>query len=227
MSGTHPIARARPTVVFDFAGVLFHWQPQALLQQVLPQRAHDAASARHWQAQIFQAYGGDWAAFDRGTVAPADLVQRIAARTGLAPAEVQAVIDAVPLALQPMPGTVALLQQLHAAGHAMYFLSNMPAPYADHLDRTHGFLRLFSDGIYSGRVLQIKPERSIYDLAAQRFGVAPGGLLFFDDVVANVVAAQAAGWQAAHFTDADAATAVLQAAGFDLGRSQDRPGDTP
>ena len=94
----------------------------------------------------------------------------------------------------------------------------MPAPYADHLERTHGFLRLFADGVYSGRVQQIKPERAIYDLAAQRFGVPAGGLLFFDDVVANVAAAQAAGWQAAHFTDADAATAVLQAAGFQLGR---------
>ena len=207
-----------PTVVFDFAGVLFHWQPQALLQQVLPQRAHDAASAAHWQAQIFQSYGGDWADFDRGTVAPADLVQRIAARTGLAPAEVQAVVAAVPVALQPLASSVALLQRLHAAGHPLFFLSNMPAPYADHLDRTHGFLRLFTGGVYSARVLQIKPERAIYDLAAQRFGVPPGNLLFFDDVVANVAAAQAAGWQAAHFTDADAATAVLQAAGFDLGR---------
>ena len=207
-----------PTVVFDFAGVLFHWQPQDVLQQVLPQRAHDAASARHWEAQVFQSYGGDWAEFDRGTVTPADLVQRIAKRTGLAPAEVQAVVDAVPVALQPRPDTVALLQQLHAAGHPLYFLSNMPAPYADHLDRTHGFLRLFTGGVYSGRVLQIKPERAIYDLAAQRFGVPPGGLLFFDDVVANVAAAQSAGWQAAHFTDAAAARALLLARGFALGR---------
>ena len=49
-------------------------------------------------------------------------------------------------------------------------------------------------------------------------GVPAGGLLFFDDVVANVAAAQAAGWQAAHFTGAASARAVLQAAGFGLGR---------
>lgn len=218
MSSGRQAAGVLPTVVFDFAGVLFHWQPLQLLQQVLPQRATDAASARHWAAQIFQGYGGDWADFDRGSVAPADLVQRIAARTGLQAAEVQAVVAAVPLALQPLPDTVALLQQLHAAGHALYFLSNMPAPYADHLDRQHGVLRLFRDGVYSARVQQIKPDRAIYDLAAHRFGQPPGGLLFFDDVVANVAAAQAAGWQAAHFTDAHAARAVLQTAGFALGQ---------
>ena len=209
---------ALPTVVFDFAGVVFGWQPPVLLQQVLPHRVVDAASAQHWAAQIFQGYDGDWAAFDRGTVAPADLVARIAARTGLAPAEVQAVVDAVPLALQPIAETVALITQLHAAGHPLFFLSNMPAPYADHLERQHPFLQCFQDGIYSARVQLIKPERAIFDLAAQRFGRAPGGLLFFDDVVANVSAAQQAGWQAAHFTGAASARQALAAAGFDLGR---------
>ncbi len=231
MSAGRPSAAPLPTVVFDFACVLFHWQPVQLLQQVIPQRATDEASARHWAAQIFQGDGGDWAEFDRSTLAPSGLVQRIASRTGLAPAEVLAVVGAVPLALHPRPDTVALLQQLHAAGHPLYFLSNMPAPDADHLDRQHGFLRLFTDGVYSARVQQVKPDPSIYDpsihhLAAQRFGVPPGGLLFFDDLVTNVAAARAAGWQAAHFTCAVAATAVLQAAGFALGRSSTRPGDT-
>jgi putative hydrolase of the HAD superfamily len=217
VSGAQAAGRL-PTVVFDFAGVVFQWQPLQLLQQVIPQRATDAQAARHWAAEIFQAYGGDWAEFDRGTVSPADLVQRIGRRTGLAPAEVRAVVDAVPLSFQPMADTVVLLRQLHTAGHPIYFLSNMPAPYADHLDRQNDFLRLFRDGIYSARVQQVKPDPAIYHLAAQRFGVPPGDLLFFDDVVANVAAAQAAGWQAAHFTSAAAAAAVLQAAGFDLGR---------
>ena len=207
-------AGPRPTVVFDFAGVVFNWQPLALLQQVLPQHAVDLASARHWAAEIFQGYSGDWAEFDRGTVAPADLVQRIARRTGLAPAAVQAVVEAVPQALQPLPGTVALIERLHARGRPLYFLSNMPAPYADHLVRTHAFLRLFSDGVFSARVGLIKPERAIFDAAAQRFAVPPADLLFFDDVHANVLAARAAGWQARCFEHADGAAADLHGLGL-------------
>ena len=57
-------------LVFDFAGVLFRWRPLVLLQQVLPQRAHDAASAMRLAAAIFQGYEGDWADFDRGRVDP-------------------------------------------------------------------------------------------------------------------------------------------------------------
>ena len=32
-------------IVFDWAGVLFHWQPRQLLRRTLPQHAVDEASA--------------------------------------------------------------------------------------------------------------------------------------------------------------------------------------
>ena len=201
-------------IVFDFGGVLFRWQPERMLREVLPQHAKDDTSARHWMKQIFQSYGGDWGDFDRGTVEPPALVQRIAQRTGLSEAEVQRVVDAVPHELQPQPDTVALLRRLHTAGHALFYLSNMPAPYADFLQATHDFLALFSDGVFSGRVHHNKPEPAIFELAAARFGRAPGQLLFIDDHEPNIDAARALGWQGLHFVDAVQAEAALQAQGL-------------
>ena len=200
--------------VFDFGRVLFNWQPEALLQQVLPRRVVDEASAEHWVAQVFQSYGGDWGEFDRGTVEPDALVQRISQRTGLAPAEVHAVVQAIPATLTPIPASVDLLQRLQQAGRPMFYLSNMPAPFADHLEREHAFVRGFTDGVFSARVKLIKPESAIFDLASQRFGVPPGELVFLDDSPANVVAARAAGWQALLFTDAAQAEQDLRAAGW-------------
>jgi len=201
-------------LVFDFGGVLFRWQPERLLREVLPRHATDEVSARHWARQIFQSYGGDWGDFDRGTVQPPVLVQRISQRTGLSEAEVQGVVDAVPHELQPQPDTVALLRRLHGAGHALFYLSNMPAPYADFLLATHDFLALFSDGVFSGRVHHNKPEPAIFELAAQRFGHPPGDLLFLDDHEPNVTAAQALGWQALHFTGAAQAEDQLRQLGL-------------
>ena len=200
--------------VFDFGRVLFDWQPEALLQRVLPQRALDAASTAHWVAQVFQSYGGDWGEFDRGSVEPDQLVQRISRRTGLAAAEVQAVVDAVPASLKPIPATVALLQRLQQPGRAMFYLSNMPAPYADHLEREHAFVRAFSAGVFSARVQLIKPEAAIFELSARRFGVAPAELVFLDDHPANVAAARAAGWQALLFSDAAKAEVDLRRHGW-------------
>lgn len=201
-------------IVFDFAGVLFDWQPVAMLQRELPQLATDAASAQHWVAQIFQGFDGDWGDFDRGTVAVPELVARIARRTGLAAADVQRVVDAVPHELQPVPETVALLRQLRDAGRELYFISNMPAPYAEHLQATHDFVGWFIDGVFSARVHLNKPEPAIFELAAARFGAASAELVFLDDHLPNVQAARALGWKALQFSSAVQAAAELRERGW-------------
>jgi putative hydrolase of the HAD superfamily len=201
-------------IVFDFAGVLFHWQPHRMVQRELPHRAPNEAAALRLVQDIFQGYGGDWADFDRGCVEVPELVSRIAARTGLPAQEVRTVVDAVPAELQPLPATVALLRRLHAQGRRLHFLSNMPAPYADHLEREHDFLRCFESGVISARVQQIKPEPSIFATAARLFGAVPSELLFIDDVPGNVQAARTAGWQALQFIDAMDCEAQLRADGW-------------
>jgi putative hydrolase of the HAD superfamily len=201
-------------LVFDFAGVLFHWQPLALLQRELPWRAPDAAAARRLADALFEGYGGDWREFDRGTLGVDELVQRIAARTALPASEVRAVVEAVPRELQPVPATVALLQRLRAAGRRLYYLSNMPLPYVERLEREHAFIGWFADGVISGRVQRIKPEPEIYALAARRFGVPPQRLVFVDDTQSNVDAARAAGWQALRFVDAADCEAQLRRQGW-------------
>ena len=204
----------RAAIVFDFAGVLFRWHPPSMLRRVVPHLARDEASAAHWVREIFQGYDGDWLAFDQGRVEVPDLVRRIARRTGASEADVQAVVDAVPHELQPIEPTVDLVGRLKAQGRTLFFLSNMPAPYSDHLERTHAFVRWFDDGVFSARVLEAKPHRAIFEIAAHRFGRPPHELVFLDDHRPNVDAARALGWQAIHFVDAAQAEAELKARGY-------------
>ena len=198
-------------VVFDFGGVLFQWRPRELLARLMPHRARTPDEAQALFDAIFENYGGDWGEFDRGTVEAGPLAERIARRTGVSEAEVHAVIDAVPDELQPIPGTVELLHRLHDAGVPLYYLSNMPEPYALHLERSHHFLGLFRAGVFSSRVRLIKPEPAIYVETARRLGLAPAQTLFIDDVAHNVEAARAAGWQALQFVDAQQCAAALRA----------------
>jgi putative hydrolase of the HAD superfamily len=202
------------TLVFDFAGVLFRWHPPTMLRREVPHLAQDEASADRWVGEIFQGYEGDWLAFDRGLVEAPALVQQIARRTGLAAADVQRVVDAVPRELQPIAETVDLVRRLRAAGRELFFLSNMPAPYCDHLEREHEFVGWFSDGVFSARVHEAKPAAAIFQIAARRFGRPPEELVFLDDVPVNVEAARALGWNALHFTGAAAAEAELRRQGW-------------
>jgi len=201
-------------VVFDFGGVLFNWHPPTLLARHLPHRVHDEASAKRWVADFFQGYEGDWGDFDRGTVEPGPLAERIAARTGLAVEEARTVIDAVPAELTPMAGSVDLLHALHDAGTPLYFLSNMPEPYARHLEATHGFLSLFRGGVFSARVRLCKPEAAIYERFSRMHDLDPVRTLFIDDMAPNVAAARRAGWQAIHFIDASQCVRELRELGL-------------
>jgi putative hydrolase of the HAD superfamily len=201
-------------VVFDLGGVVFTWRPARLVATVLPARVPDEAAAHHWVREIFQDYRGDWLAFDRGVVDVPELVGRIAKRTGLAADEVQAVVDAVPVALEPIASTIDLLREVGATGHRLLYLSNMPAPYADHLERTHAFFSVFDDGVFSSRVREVKPDAAIFERALARFGAAAADCLFLDDHAPNVAAARDLGWRALQFTDADAARHELQALGI-------------
>ena len=192
-------------VVFDLGGVVFNWQPTVLLQQVLPRHATDEAAARQLAARLFQGFApdADWALFDLGQIEPDALAHRIALRTGLAVAEVAAVISAIPPHLVPNQATVALMQDLRGAGHTLYYLSNMPAAYADELERSHAFFDWFADGVFSARVHQIKPNAEIFVTATQRFGVDGAHTVFIDDVLHNIEAAQRHGWYGVQFHSAE------------------------
>lgn len=206
-------ARGPATLVFDLGGVVFRWRPDEFLPRLLPDRAPDAAAARDLSVLFFEGFGGDWADFDRGRIEAAPLAERIAARTGLRVAEARRVIDAIPDELQPLPDTEALLRRLQAAGHRLVFLSNMPVPYASHLESAHAVMGLFERGLFSSRTGMIKPEPALFAHAAAAFERAASALTLIDDNATNVRAAIAQGWSALRFDSASQVERDLAKAG--------------
>jgi HAD superfamily hydrolase (TIGR01509 family) len=206
----------RKTVIFDLGGVLLHWQPQTLMEQLLPHHAPDRSAAQALVRQVFQGFDpdGDWALFDRGRIQTDALAQRIARRTGLPVADLQALIAAIPPHLATLEDTEAVLHELRAAGHRLCFLSNMPAPYAQRLLEEKPFFSAFEDGLFSAHVQQIKPEAAFYALAVERFGLGAGPVWFIDDVQRNLDAAQTFGWHGVRFESAGQVRAQLVEAGL-------------
>ena len=202
-------------VVFDLGGVVFRWQPLVLLQELFPEQVRSEAEAREWASQIFQTFHpeADWALFDLGRIEPEPLAQRIAQRTGLAEADVRHLIANIPPHLQPIPGTVDLIHALKAQGHRLYFLSNMPAGYAEHLVRVNDFFAQFEDGIFSAHVQQIKPLPDIFATAQTRWPLR-GVPVFIDDVQHNIDAAERHGWQGLRFETPEQARADLVGRGY-------------
>jgi len=190
-------------IVFDLGGVVFKWKPLELLQTIFPERAPNMAAAQQWADQIFESFNphSDWAQFDLGLIAPDALAAKISKRVGIPEADMHLLIASIPQHMVPQQGTVAIISDLKAAGHSLYFLSNMPAVYADHLERSNDFFRFFSDGIFSARIQQIKPQMPIFQSANQRFKISGKETVFIDDVQHNIDAAHAHGWTGLRFDE--------------------------
>ena len=203
-------------VVFDLGGVVFNWQPNVLLQQVLPGRAADEAGAVHWVREIFQTFdpAGDWAQFDLGNAEPEVLAQRIAQRTGLEEGEVMAVIDGLAPHMHIKQDTVQLIQDLKANGHRLVYLSNMPHGLSHWIEDDHPFADWFEDGIFSARVGLMKPDPAIFHALTERLAVADLSPVFIDDAQRNIDTARALGWRGVRFETAAQVRAQLVALGL-------------
>ena len=190
-------------VVFDLGAVLIGWEPATLLRTHFPERASTPEAAGALAKAFF--HHDDWLAFDCGIRTIDDVVARTSERLSLPRERMAQMLTTLGDELQPIAESVEVLEKLHGrraepSGLRLFYLSNMPFPYARALERRMAFFGLFDGGIFSADVKLIKPNSDIYQLLAWRHDLRAEQILFIDDTAANVEAARALGWHAIHCT---------------------------
>ena len=78
----------------------------------------------------------------------------------------------------------ALVQQLQER-YPLYLFSNTSELHLEHLLQNYPVFEAFTDGVFSMRVKSMKPERKIYEAAAELMQVAPHEVFYIDDLPAN------------------------------------------
>ena len=192
-------------LVFDFGAVLIEWQPARLVASHFPELAATPEAAQQAARSIFG--HADWHDFDRGTLSPDCVVQRTAQRLALPFDEMQHLVSGIGERLTPIQETMDVLADLaqrrdQRGDVRLYYLSNMPAPYARTLEHKYAFLRWFDGGIFSGDVQRSKPDPVIYQLLQSKYALEPAQTLFVDDVQDNVDVACSLGWSGVRFVSA-------------------------
>lgn len=182
-------------IVFDIGKVLIHYDPHLAYLPIIPdpderQWFLDHICTHDWNVE--QDRGRTWAE------AETDLIGKFP--------EYERQIRAFRLNWNKMvphayDDSVEIMLGLIAAGHDVTMLTNFAADtFAEARSRFH-FLDAPRGVTVSGEIGLIKPDKAIYDHHVRSFGLAPENTLFIDDSAANVVGAQAAGWQALHFAN--------------------------
>jgi len=212
-------------LVFDLGQVMIRWEPVALVRQYFPDRCGSDAQAQALAQTCFRSRA--WSDFDAGLLDTDGVALQLAQSIQEPLLRARAMVVDIAHALMPIADSVALLQQLHQWRMAqpetslrLYYLSNMPEPYADHLIAAHGFFSCFDGGVFSGRVKLSKPDPAIYAHAESALALVPAHTVFFDDHVPNVQTATDRGWQGVYVPEPGhlivALPAQIQARGIDL-----------
>jgi len=184
----HPIGIPGRVVVFDYGEVLSMSQSEHDKLGILGTAG--ASADTFWPA--YWKHRDD---LDHGTVTIPDYWTRVGAELGLefGPAQLQRLwaIDFRSW-ISVEPGSIDILDDLHAGGTRLALLSNAGFDYGDAFRRAP-FARYFEQIFVSAEVGMLKPDPEIYRHVARELGIEPSAMVFVDNKSVNVEGAESIG----------------------------------
>lgn len=192
-------------IIFDFGGVLIHWDPRNLYRRFFPdqpQAMEDFLSEikfMEWNAQ--QDKGRS---FEEGAAILSKQFPQYAHLIRAFHENWKETIEG------SIPGTVEILQALKQKGYPLYGLSNWSAETFPIVCDEFPFLNLFDGVILSGEAKLIKPDTAIYELCLKMVNRPANECLFIDDSQTNIIVAKEMGFNAIRFTSPEQLKDELQ-----------------
>ncbi len=199
-------------VYFDLGNVLASFDVQRACENVARRWSVDPGDVRRviWDSGLQDR-------FEHGEVTVDEFAStvRCGLRLDVAMASTVELADRLSDMFEPILEMVDLVDEVRRCGVRLGILSNTCEAHWQWLTRAqYAALRgPFDQIILSYEHGLMKPHLSLYRIAAEKTGEQAASILFFDDRVDNVAAAQASGWRGHQFTDAGSAREVLRLAG--------------
>ncbi|MFN4101230.1 MAG: HAD family hydrolase, partial [Pararhodobacter sp.] len=200
---------ASMNIVFDVGNVLIRWYPERAV-------AHHFPDPSEGLAYLERVGFAEWNLANDGGRRMEEAVQALeAAHPGQSAPLGEYVAHFAETIREPIEGTWVLLDQLKAAGHRLFAITNFGAETWPVALMVHpGLATTFEDVVVSGDEKLLKPAPEIFRLLCDRNGLEPADCFFIDDSAKNVTGAQAVGMAAHHFTTPENLEADLRARGL-------------
>lgn len=175
----------KQAVIFDCFGVLYVDASHAFYEQSVPNYEKLRPQLMELNSQS-----------DYGLITQQQWIKQVAEITGLALDEVAQKIQATHVRNQTL---IDYAQQLRGEGVLVGMLSNIGPGAMDSFFSLEERQTLFDGVVLSGEEMVTKPSPVIFEIMAERIGVAPGDCIMIDDIEDNCAGADAAGMRAVHY----------------------------
>lgn len=190
-------------VIFDVGNVLLQWDPQSVIEEVLPSnQMAEKALALSFENDL-------WNQFDAGALTEQEVLNIVQQKLNIPIEIVQYLYEKSMQSLTPIPGSLELLEELNQNNVALYCITNMSLPFWDHLSAQYAFWPIFKHIVVSAKVKLIKPNPDIYWHLLEEHHLLPNDSVFIDDRAENIASAEKIGIHGIQFTDAKDCRAQL------------------
>ena len=198
-------------ILFDMGNVLIRFDQQYFIDR-FGVTGEDAALLKR---EVFMSV--EWVRMDRGTLSEAQAFEKIAPRLPERLRDVAwKLICMWDRPILPIEGMYGLVEELKGKGYGVYLLSNASVRQHEYWPRIEAS-RFFDGTLISADVHVIKPQREIYELCLEKFGLKAEECFFIDDAPANIEGAMCCGISGAVFHgDAALLRSQLRTAGVEV-----------
>jgi 2-haloacid dehalogenase len=181
-------------VVFDIGNVLIGWEPEQFYDKVIGVERRTSLFAEVPLHEMNERVdlGADFA----------QSVRSLASQHADWKAEILLWHDRwLEMAQPEIEHSSKLLRALRAKKFPVFALSNFGVGSLEIAKKAYPVLTEFDRAYVSGHMEVMKPDPEIYQRLEDDSGISPGGLLFADDRLDNIEAANARGWGTHHFVE--------------------------
>ena len=197
------------TIIWDLGGVLIDWNPDYVYRHIYPdpverQWFFDNVCTHEWNLMQDAGRSLDEATEEKVAEWP-EYAEQIRAFYG----RWEEMLGG------PIAESVEMLRTLKDKAHLRQFaLTNWSHETFPVAQDRYDFLQWFEGIVVSGVEKVVKPQREIFEILLERYGVDPARAVFIDDNAGNVEGAMAMGLQGVHFRSPSALSEEFRALGI-------------
>lgn len=159
----------------------------------------------------------EWNEYDRSVKPEEELVATFKKMAPGYEEQIQMFWDHMDGMIKQYPYAKPWIFALKAAGYRVYILSNYSARTYELTKETGlDFLPLTNGAVFSFQTGHIKPEKEIYHILMEQYGLNPSECVFIDDNAANLVYPAEIGWSTIQFHTFSQVQEELKALGIEV-----------